>query len=165
MKAFGKKILPVTTATTTEQPLSAPLDSNSSNRTYAESYQGLRQDSGDPLVFIETVRKFYEEKAIPTKGKILVFSDSISSIEQCIKYKEASEAAGFTPTFGIGTWMTNDFTRTTDGKPSTPINIVIKVSSANGNPAIKLSDDMGGKGTGDKQVVAHVKSLVGFLPL
>jgi nicotinate phosphoribosyltransferase len=148
----------------TEPPLGAPVPKDimqeaGKPRTYAQSYQGLRQDSGDPLVFIKTVREFYLSHGLDTKGKVLVFSDSLSSVEQCVKYKKASEEAGFVPTFGIGTWMTNSFARS-DGTPSTPINIVIKISSANGRPAIKLSDDMGGKGTGDKDVVAKVKEMV-----
>lgn len=41
------------------------------------------------------------------------------------------------------------------------MNIVIKISSVNGNPAVKLSDDMG-KNTGDQAVVKKVKQELGY---
>lgn len=46
--------------------------------------------------------------------------------------------------FGIGTSLTNDFVKASDpSKPSKPLNIVIKLASIGGRPAVKLSDDKG----------------------
>ena len=129
-------------------------------RTYAQSFAGVRQDSGDPLEFIETMRKFYDSESITDK-KTVVFSDSLN-IELCIKYKDAAEARGLLPTFGIGTFFTNDFLHKSSGKKSAPLNVVIKISSASGRPSIKISDNIG-KNTGDLQTVDHVKKVLGYV--
>ena len=107
-----------------------------SNKTYAEVFTGVRQDSGDPKGFVKLIRNFYNEQGIYDK-KVIVFSDSLN-IDRCLEYKQASEEAGFQPTFGVGTFLTNDFVNTKTGKKSTPLNIVIKISSAGGNPAVKI---------------------------
>ena len=106
------------------------------NKTYAEVFTGVRQDSGDPKTFVKIIGKFYRDQGIQDK-KVIVFSDSLN-IDRCLEYKQVSEEAGFQPTFGVGTFLTNDFVNTKTGKKSTPLNIVIKLSSADGNPAIKI---------------------------
>jgi len=147
-------------------------------KTYAQVFTGVRQDSGDPKSFVKLMRKFYDDQGIKEK-KVIVFSDSLN-IERCFEYKKASEEAGFQPTFGVGTFLTNDFVHQKTGKKSVPLNIVIKLSSAGGNPAVKIryvyrvlaaaayallgrltrgynsSDDVG-KNTGDKDTVERVK--------
>ena len=54
----------------------------------------------------------------------------------------------------------DDFTATTTGAKSVPLNIVIKLSSAGGRPAVKLSDNVG-KTTGDSVTVEAVKRELG----
>lgn len=56
----------------------------------------------------------------------------------------------------------DDFTNKSKGEKSKPLNIVIKIASANGRPAIKLSDNMG-KNTGDKATVQEVKRRLGYV--
>lgn len=58
--------------------------------------------------------------------------------------------------------MTDDFTHLSNGKKSLPLNIVIKLSSANGRPAIKISDNVG-KNTGDSETVHKVKESLGYI--
>lgn len=52
------------------------------------------------------------------------------------------EVTGLSATFGIGTFLTNDFRSLSNGEKSKPLNIVIKLSSVNNQPCIKLSDDV-----------------------
>lgn len=126
---------------------------------YAEVFTGVRQDSGDPLEFVKVMKEFYD-KHPPKSKKSITFSDSLN-VEKCIKYKKVAEEAGFLARFGVGTFFTNDFHKVSDGEKSVPLNIVIKLSSAGGKPAIKISDNLG-KNTGDAATVANVKKELGY---
>jgi nicotinate phosphoribosyltransferase len=90
------------------KPISAPNgkgDVKPNTITYAQSYAGVRQDSGDPTFFVKMVRDFYDSQGI-TDTKTIVFSDSLD-IEHCLEYKTIAEEAGFKPTFGVGTFFTS----------------------------------------------------------
>jgi nicotinate phosphoribosyltransferase len=100
----------VETLASTKPPIHAGLDGASESRkTYAEVFTGVRQDSGDPLDFVKMMRDFYDAEGIKEK-KTIVFSDSLN-LELCFKYKAAAEAAGFQPTFGVGTFLTSAYFR------------------------------------------------------
>lgn len=133
LKAFNKPVEKIPGGTADTVPNEA---TGAKPKTYAEIFTGVRQDSGDPEEFVKVMRKFYDSVGIKDK-KTIVFSDSLN-IELCLKYKKVADEAGFQPTFGVGTFLTNDFTRLSDGSKSTPMNIVIKLSSANHNPAVKI---------------------------
>ncbi|KAJ5782101.1 Nicotinate phosphoribosyltransferase-related protein [Penicillium paradoxum] len=146
-----------------KKPISAPnekSDTNSNKITYAQSYIGVRQDSGDPTFFVKMVRDFYDSQGI-SDAKTIVFSDSLD-IEHCLQYKAIAEEAGFKPTFGVGTFFTNDFAQKSTGEKSKPLNIVIKIATANGSPAVKLSDNLG-KNTGNHAKVQEVKKTLGYV--
>ncbi|KAL4869701.1 hypothetical protein BDV12DRAFT_167507 [Aspergillus spectabilis] len=147
----------------TKAPISAPLNNSHPDappKSYAQVYTGVRQDSGDPTYFVKMARDFYDREGI-TDTKTVVFSDSLN-IDSCLEYKVIAEEAGFKPTFGVGTFFTNDYINTSTNEKSKPLNIVIKISSANGRPAVKLSDNMG-KNTGDKETVQAVKKRLGYV--
>ena len=152
----------------TKPPINAPIPDRSTNpgmksnktSSYAQVFSGVRQDSGDPAAFVKTMREFYDSQGILDK-KIIVFSDSLN-IDRCLEYKDIAERAGFQPTFGVGTFFTNDFTHVSDvRKKSVPLNIVIKVSTVEDRPAIKISDNIG-KNTGDSDMVREVKERLGY---
>lgn len=146
---------------TAETPSKTPLDIQGGKpKTFAEVFTGVRQDSGDPANFVKMMREFYDEQGI-TEKKTIVFSDSLN-IDLCLEYKKIAEAAGFNTTFGVGTYFTNDFVQQSTGKKSIPLNIVIKLNSAAGSQAIKISDNIG-KNTGDKQTVENVKKELGYV--
>lgn len=146
--------------------------------TYAELFTGVRQDSGDPTEYAKLMRRYYDEEGI-VERKVIVFSDSLN-IERCLEYKKMAEDLGFQPTFGVGTFFTNDFVHLQTGTKSVPMNIVIKLSSAAGRPAIKIRyagstsidlsvlllmtvSDNAGKNTGAKEVVEQVKKDLGYV--
>jgi len=130
------------------------------NPMYAAIFTGTRQDSGSPTEFVKLMKNFYEQQGIKDR-KTIVFSDSLN-VEKCIEYKQITDEAGLTPSFGVGTFFTNDFVRKTSGNKSVPLNIVIKLSEAEGRPAVKISDNLG-KNTGDSHEVARVKRELGYV--
>ncbi|KAI0799488.1 nicotinate phosphoribosyltransferase [Xylaria sp. FL0064] len=154
LKSFSKPVRPIS-----ETP-NASTAADKPPRTYAQVFTGVRQDSGDPAGFVKMMREFYDAQSIKEK-KTIVFSDSLD-IEKCIEYKRVSDEHGFQSSFGVGTYLTNDFIHLKTGKKSVPLNIVIKLSSAAGNPAVKISDNIG-KNTGDSAKVAEVKKLLGYV--
>ena len=143
--------------------MAAPLEGSQDlcpTRSYAEIFSGIRQDSGNPVDYVKVARQFYDSVGIKDK-KVIVFSDSLN-IDTCLEYKKIAEDSGFSPSFGVGTFFTNDFVHKSDGKKSVPLNIVIKLSHAGGRPAIKISDNIG-KNTGDARAVRDVKARVGYM--
>lgn len=132
---------------------------NGTDPTYAQIFIGVRQDSGDPLAFLRTIRNFYTSQGITDK-KIIVYSDSLD-VEKCCRYRAATEEVGLTPSFGVGTFFTNDFKHVSSGEKSVPLNIVIKLAMAAGKPAVKLSDNQG-KNTGDAELIKKAKEAVGY---
>lgn len=75
------------------------------HKIYAQVFQGVRQDSGDPRNFVKLAREFYDKQGITDK-KVIVFSDALK-VDTCLRYKAIAEDAGFQPTFGVGTFFTS----------------------------------------------------------
>lgn len=166
LKTFGEGVLGIALTDTFGTPTffkafqkQIPGEVGNPSKTYAEVFTGIRQDSGDPKDYVKMAADFY--RSVGITGKSLVFSDSLNT-DLCIEYKKIAEEHGFKPSFGVGTFFTNDFT--TLSKPeekSKPLNIVIKISKAAGRPSIKISDNVG-KNTGDHNTVEEVKHRLGY---
>ncbi|KAK2463479.1 hypothetical protein APHAL10511_004565 [Amanita phalloides] len=120
-------------------------------------WHGIRQDSGDPFVFGPRAKKFYESLGIDPSSRTIVYSDAMN-VDKVLRLKTQCDQLGLKVSFGIGTFFTNDFRTVSSGytSKSTALNIVIKLSSVDNLPCVKISDDLT-KNTGDKDVVEKVK--------
>lgn len=117
----------------------------------AREASGVRQDSGDPIVFGNNVLGHYNGLGIDPKTKMIVFSDGLDIPKAVSIYKEFVGKVGVS--FGIGTNLSNDL-------GVTPLNIVIKLIELNGIPVVKLSDNPS-KAIGDPEMVEKVKEAYG----
>ncbi|KIM27484.1 hypothetical protein M408DRAFT_165381 [Serendipita vermifera MAFF 305830] len=129
------------------------------NPEYAKRWR-LRQDSGDPLEYVQRVAKLYEELGVDKKKNPIVFSDSLN-VEKAIKIKAVCDQAGLSASFGIGTFLSNDFVKADGSGPSKALDMVIKLASINGVPCVKISDEIT-KNTGLPSAVEHVKEIFGI---
>jgi len=153
LKAFSKAA---------KLPSEAGQETDSNQESYAKVFTGVRQDSGDPAVFVQSVKEFYDKQGVKSNDKLIVFSDSLN-LGRCREYKALADKYELKCSFGIGTFLTNDFMHAKQSKEkSLPLNIVIKLSSAESRPAVKISDNHG-KNTGDSEQVAKVKRDLGYI--
>ena len=122
----------------------------------AKLFDGVRQDSGDPLKFVDMTLDFYKSKRIDPTTKTIIFSDSLNleKVEKIHKYINGR----INDAYGIGTFLTNDC-------GVNPLNIVIKLSQVYSDETnewidvVKLSDDKG-KHTGNKKVVELAQNIL-----
>lgn len=125
----------------------------------AKLFDGVRWDSGDPLVFTDKTIDFYEKSRIEPISKTIVFSDSLD-IEKVKNIKE-HVAERIHDTYGIGTFFTNDV-----GVKA--LNIVIKLTAIKADKkdldylyAVKLSD-IPGKHTGNAEEIKLSQMTLGL---
>ena len=109
----------------------------------AHDWRGLRHDSGDPIEFGEKAIAFYESLDIDPLSKTIVFSDGLDVHEIIRLYKHFGDRINVV--FGWGTTLMNDL-----GPKA--LNIVMKVTRANGAQAVKFSD-VATKHTGDAETL------------
>ncbi|SLM63641.1 MULTISPECIES: nicotinate phosphoribosyltransferase [Dickeya] len=102
---------------------------------FAERYQGLRHDSGDPIEWGEKAIAHYRALDIDPMSKTLVFSDNLNLEKALHLYRHFQQRIPVV--FGIGTRLTCDI------PGIKPLNIVIKLVECNGKPVAKLSDSPG----------------------
>ncbi|WWC70640.1 nicotinate phosphoribosyltransferase [Kwoniella pini CBS 10737] len=138
----------------------------------AMRWSTIRQDSGDPFEFVKLAKanwKIIEDKSGVTrhnenevaKGKRVIFSDGLD-IDRAIALQKGCDEIGMSASFGIGTFLTNDFKKASNpSQISKPLNIVIKLSQINGKNCVKLSDDKG-KYTGDVDEVQRAQQELGL---
>lgn len=123
----------------------------------AKLWDGVRHDSGDPDKFTKMVIEKYQSYSIDPNTKTIVYSNALDTTE-AIRLNNLCRGR-IRCSMGIGTYLTSDFYKMTDmTKKSSPANIVLKLTSINGTPVVKLSDDMG-KTIGDKTMIRIMKYI------
>ena len=117
---------------------------------FAKLFDGLRHDSGDPLVWGEQALAHYRQLRINPHTKRLVFSDGLNLDKALALWRHF--APHIQLGFGIGTNLTNDV-------GLTPLNIVMKLVRANGQPVAKISDTPGKTLCEDETYLAYLRQV------
>jgi nicotinate phosphoribosyltransferase len=120
---------------------------------FAKLFDGLRHDSGDPSVWGEKALAHYAKLRVDPQNKRLVFSDGLD-VQTALKLYRAFAQRTQTG-FGIGTNLTNDV-------GLKPLNIVMKLTGANGRPVAKLSDSPGKTLCKDQTFLAYLRQVFRF---
>jgi nicotinate phosphoribosyltransferase len=123
-------------------------------------WTGFRPDSMPPIEGGEQIIEWWNAHGRDPATKLLIFSDGmdVDAIEKTYRHFQGRVRMSF----GWGTNLTNDF-RDCDpagGHSLEPISLVAKVTSANGRPAVKLSDNPA-KATGDPAEIARYLRIFG----
>lgn len=122
----------------------------------AKLFDGVRQDSGDPIEFAEKVIAHYKSLNIDPTSKTIIFSDSLNPemVEKITVFCRGKVKISY----GIGTNLTNDV-------GVKPLNIVVKLTATQPEnqdewlPTVKLSDSKG-KHLGPADEVQICKSIL-----
>jgi len=101
---------------------------------FSKLFDGLRHDSGDPIEWGEKALAHYAQLRIDARAKRLVFSDGLDVPTALSIYRHFADRVQLG--FGIGTNLSNDV-------GIKPLNIVMKLTEANGQSVAKLSDTPG----------------------
>lgn len=117
---------------------------------FAKLFDGLRHDSGDPVVWGEKALAHYDKLRIDAHTKRLVFSDGLDLPTAFGLYRHFADRTQLG--FGIGTNLTNDV-------GLTPLNIVMKLTRANDQPVAKLSDSPGKTLCDDATFLAYLRQV------
>ncbi len=128
------------------------------NMYYAKLFDGVRQDSGDPITFINKMINHYQKMGIDTSSKTMIFSDGldISAIDRIETYIKTNNIK-IKRAYGIGTNLTNDV-------GIKPMNMVVKLFEVklsdqdDWRHCIKLSDDEG-KITGNPEIIKQLNYI------
>ncbi len=117
---------------------------------FAKLFDGLRHDSGDPVVWGEKALAHYAKLRIDARTKRLVFSDGLNLPTAFSIYRHFADRTQLG--FGIGTSLSNDV-------GLTPLNIVMKLTQCNGQPVAKLSDSPGKTMCKDETFLAYLRQV------
>ena len=117
---------------------------------FAKLFDGLRHDSGDPYEWGEKALTHYAKLRIDPQNKRLVFSDGLDLDTALSLYHRFADRIQCG--FGIGTRLTNDMGLTT-------INIVMKLTHANGQPVAKISESPGKTMCNDETYLAYLRQV------
>jgi nicotinate phosphoribosyltransferase len=117
---------------------------------FAKLFDGLRHDSGDPVAWGEKALAHYARLKVNAHTKRLVFSDGLDLPAALRLYDHFADR--IQTGFGIGTNLTNDV-------GLSPLNIVMKLVSCNGQPVAKLSDSPGKTICDDETFLAYLRQV------
>ncbi|MES2742001.1 MAG: nicotinate phosphoribosyltransferase [Pseudomonadota bacterium] len=117
---------------------------------FAKLFDGLRHDSGDPVLWGEKALAHYAALRLDTHTKRLVFSDGLDLPTALSLYRHFADRC--MTGFGIGTNLTND-------TGVAPLNIVMKLMWCNGQPVAKLSDSTGKTLCKDETFLAYLRQI------
>ena len=117
---------------------------------FAKLFDGLRHDSGDPVVWGEKALAHYEKLRIDPHTKRLVFSDGLDIPTALKLYRHFADRTQLG--FGIGTNLSNDMGLET-------LHIVMKLTRCNGQPVAKLSDSPGKILCDDQTFLAYLRQV------
>jgi len=121
---------------------------------FAKLFDGLRHDSGDPVAWGEKALAHYARLRIDAHTKRLVFSDGLNVDKALSLYRHFGDRVQLG--FGIGTQLTNDMGSSPEMRP---LNIVMKITHANGQPVAKLSDSPGKTLCDDETFLAYLRQV------
>ncbi|WP_156679504.1 nicotinate phosphoribosyltransferase [Sphingomonas profundi] len=123
-------------------------------------WTGFRPDSAPPIAGGEQIMRWWRDHGVDPRTKLLIFSDGMDVDTIVETYRHFHGRVRIS--IGWGTNLTNDFRGCDpDGHPGLePISLVCKVTSADGRPAVKLSDNPA-KATGDPAEVARYLRIFG----
>lgn len=125
---------------------------------WVADWSGFRIDSKEPIEGGRELIAWWKLRGVDPKQKLLVFSDglTVDKIEQV--YHEFHGQVRLS--FGWGTHLTNDFRDCAPKQNDAlrAISLVCKVTHANGEPTVKLSDNFH-KATGPKASIEHYQKV------
>lgn len=120
---------------------------------FCKLFDGARHDSGDPFVWGERMIEHYRANKCDPRGKSLVFSDGLTVPRIIELYRRFHRRIGIG--FGIGTNLMNDL-------GPQPLNIVVKMVMANGQPVAKISDNPVKGMCDDPTYLAYLRQVFGM---
>ena len=120
---------------------------------FCKLFDGARHDSGDPYVWGERMIEHYRANKCDPRGKSLVFSDGLTVPRIIELYRRFHRRIGIG--FGIGTNLMNDL-------GPQPLNIVVKMVRANGQPVAKISDNPVKGMCDDPTYLAYLRQVFGM---
>ncbi|MGE6689605.1 nicotinate phosphoribosyltransferase [Stutzerimonas stutzeri] len=118
---------------------------------FAKLFDGLRHDSGDPLVWAEKAIAHYQRLGIDPRTRQLIFSDGLDLAKALEIHRALVDRSN--PSFGIGTGLTCDIPGVE------PTNMVIKMTACNGQPVAKISDSPGKTMCRDEAFVSYMRHV------
>jgi nicotinate phosphoribosyltransferase len=120
-------------------------------------FEGVRQDSGNPLKFAQKAINYYKSRGIDPKTKKIIFSDSLDP-EKCMDIHRAL-CGEVKDVYALGTNLTND---PSEGSAK-PLQIVIKLTEVftdgDWRSVVKISDQPE-KASGNPEEIKRVKQLL-----